>query len=107
MKAERQLERLVSMARTDADVLAVILVGSRARGEQHAGSDVDVCPVSTPHERDAARSLLRRRVLKDGQVLFVRDEEALYDVAFATVRVFEAFRPRYEAYLAEVARDRP
>ena len=50
---------------------------------------------------------MRRRVLKDGQVLFVRDDDALYDVGFATVRAFESFRPKYEAYPAEVSRDRP
>jgi len=130
MNAERQLQRLVDMARIDSDVLAVILFGSRARGEHHAGSDVDVCLVSTPDTHDTTRSrrtalryastsdldvhvfqllplYVRRRVLKDGRVLFVRDEDALYEVAFATVRAFESFRPRYEAYLAEVGRDRP
>lgn len=130
MNPERQLERLVRMAGTDPDVLAVLLFGSRARGEHHAGSDVDVCLVAAPDPRDAARPgrvalryasafdldvhvfqllplYVRRRVLKDGQVLFVRDDQALYELAFATVRAFESFRPRYEAYLAEVSRDRP
>jgi predicted nucleotidyltransferase len=124
---DRQLDRVVAAARADADVLAVILYGSRARDDAHAASDVDVCLVLTPAKRAAAemgRILLgyasmgdldvqifqrlplsvRRRVLKEGRVLFVRDEDALYEEAFRTIRAWELFRPRYEAYLAEVAR---
>jgi predicted nucleotidyltransferase len=124
---DRQLDRVVAAARTDADVLAVLLYGSRARGDAHAASDVDLCLVLTPARRTAVelgRILLgyasmgdldvqifqrlplyvRRRVLKEGRVLFVRDEDALYEEAFRTIRAWELFRPRYEAYLAEVAR---
>jgi len=43
-------------------------------------------------------------VLKEGRVLFVRDEDRLYDTAFRTVQAFEDFRPGYQAYLNEVAR---
>jgi predicted nucleotidyltransferase len=125
--AKRQLERLLTLARDDENVLAVILFGSGARGDHHAGSDVDVCLVLTAGPRDAATVghillsyasavdldvqvfqrlplYVRRRVLKEGRVLFVRDEDALYDEAFRTVRAYESFRPRYQAYLAEVAR---
>ncbi len=49
---------------------------------------------------------VQSRVLREGRVLFVRDEDALYEAAFRTVRAWELFRPRYEAYLAEVARGR-
>lgn len=124
---DRVLERVVAAARDDRDVLAVILYGSRARGEAHAGSDVDVALVLTHAPRDAqeiGRILLRyaslddadvqifqrlplyvqSRVLREGRALFVRDEDALYEAAFRTVRAWELFRPRYEAYLAEVAR---
>ena len=53
---------------------------------------------------------IRQRVLKDGRVLFVRDEDGLedglYELAFRTIQAFEDFRPRYQAYLNEVARAR-
>jgi predicted nucleotidyltransferase len=124
---DRALERLVTAARADQDVLAVLLYGSQARGDTHAGSDVDVALVLTdvPRERleigriqlryaslgDADVQIFQRlplyvqsRVLREGRVLFVRDEDALYEAAFRTVRAWELFRPRYEAYLAEVAR---
>ena len=44
------------------------------------------------------------RVLKEGKVLFARDEDALYAVAIRAARAFEGFRHRYRAYLDEVAR---
>jgi predicted nucleotidyltransferase len=126
---DRALERLVAAARADQDVLAVILYGSQARGEAGAGSDVDVALVlanATREPLEIGRVLLRyaalgdadvqvfqrlplyvqSRVLREGRVLFVRDEDALYEAAFRTVRAWELFRPRYEAYLAEVARGR-
>jgi predicted nucleotidyltransferase len=126
---DRALERLVAAARADQDVLAVILYGSQARGEAGAGSDVDVALVlanATREPLEIGRVLLRyaslgdadvqvfqrlplyvqSRVLREGLVLFVRDEDALYEAAFRTVRAWELFRPRYEAYLAEVARGR-
>ena len=86
-------------------------------GEAHAGSDVDVALVLTHAPRDAqgiGRILLRyaslgdvdvqifqrlplhvqSRVLREGRVPFARDEDALYEEAFRTVRAFELFRPR-------------
>jgi hypothetical protein len=123
----RQLDPLVAAARADGDVLAVILHGSQARGDARIDSDVDVALVLTHAERqpsevghvllryaslgDADVQVFQRlplyvqsRVLREGRVLFVRDEDALYEAAFRTVRAWELFRPRYEAYLAEVAR---
>jgi predicted nucleotidyltransferase len=95
------LRQLVIDVPGDPDVLAVVLFGSRAREEAGAGSDVDVCLVREPRPRpsiEASRKRLdhlgpadldvvvfeqlplhvRRRVLKEGRVLFLRDEERLY-----------------------------
>ncbi|MBI3078727.1 MAG: nucleotidyltransferase domain-containing protein [Deltaproteobacteria bacterium] len=108
-------------------MLAVLLFGSSARGEGVAASDVDVCvvltPGSCPDEEFSHRRLdylalapldlhifqqlplyLRCRVLKEGKVLFVRDEDALYELAFRTARAFERYKPIYREYLEEIAR---
>jgi len=125
--AHPALCRLVARAERDPDVLAALLFGSRARGDAAPGSDVDVCLVLAGEARadleraekrlaylaetnlDVAvfQSLplhIRSRVLKEGQVLFVRDEEALYAVAFRTARAWEGFRHIHRQYLDEVSR---
>ena len=129
MDRQRQIERLLGQAAGDAEVLAVLLYGSVARGDASATSDVDLCLALAPGRR-AAKELsakrlkylqetdldvqifqqlplyIRQRVLKDGRVLFVRDEDQLYELAFRTVQAFEDFRPRYQAYLREVSHAR-
>lgn len=89
--------RLVDRAERDPDVLAVFLFGSQARGEATAGSDMDICLVlaSTTAAVDEVSRVqlsylsdfdldiavfqrvplaIRSRILKEGRVLFVRDE---------------------------------
>ncbi|MEW5825461.1 MAG: nucleotidyltransferase domain-containing protein [Candidatus Bipolaricaulota bacterium] len=120
------LAKLLEDAKADRDVLAVILFGSEARGEARAGSDVDVCLVLEDKQLDALGQShkrvaylasfdldiqifqqmplhLRVRVLREGKVLFCRDEEKLYTVAFRTAQHFEDFRHIHEEYLEAVA----
>jgi predicted nucleotidyltransferase len=119
--------RLVARAKTDPDVLAVLLFGSRARGDAAPSSDFDVCLVlggNPRSDRDRAEKRLeylaeenldvavfeslplhiRSRVLKDGTVLYVRDEDALDAVAIRTVRAWEGFRHIHRQYLDEILR---
>jgi len=126
MLTDRKLKQFVETAERDPAVLAVILFGSRARNEEHAASDTDVCLVLQPGPRDALQLsekkhqylsnfdldvqvfqqlplYMRHRVLRDGRVLFVRDEELLYKTAFRSAQQYEDFRHRHEAYLKEVA----
>ena len=124
---EKDLMALLERSRRDPRVLAVILFGSRARGESDPGSDVDVCLVLEPRAYDDLTLsrikldylkdfdldvhvfqqlplYIRRRVLKEGKVLFCRDEDKLYDLAFRTIQEFEDFKHIYRDYLEEVAR---
>ena len=119
--------QVLDRARRDPAVLAVILFGSYARGEASATSDVDLClvlgsdsisglemsRVRLAYLAEAAGDIVvfqqlplhvKSRVLKEGRVLFARDEDALYGVAIRAARAFEGFRHRYRAYLDEVAR---
>ena len=130
MSTQAELDRLLRRAKEDVDVLAVLLFGSAARGDSRAESDVDVCLVLTAEPRSRRQlaekrmvylgdadldvqvfqSLplyIRTRVLRDGRVLFCRNEDALYDTAFATIRAFERFKRTYRAYLEEVEHGRP
>jgi hypothetical protein len=45
---------------------------------------------------------IRVRVLKEGRILFVRDENQLYELAFRTAQAFEDFKHIYYGYLKEV-----
>ncbi len=115
------IDKLLIAAKKDSEVLAVILFGSRARGE--VARDVDVCLVLYPEkasrgfekriEYSANEKLdihvfqelplyIRKRVLADGKILLCKDEDLFYDIASAAVREFEYFRPRYEDYLEGV-----
>jgi hypothetical protein len=130
MSAPAEIDRLLRRAADDPDVLAVLLFGSVARGEAGGGSDVDVCLILTAARRtrkqlDEKRLAylgdvdldvqvfqrlplyVRTRVLREGRVLFCRDEDALYDAAFTTIPAFERFKRTYRAYLEEVERGRP
>ncbi len=124
---EEKLRKLVEKAEKDAEVLAVIAFGSQVRGEAGPASDLDICLVLQPcspekHSLSQKRLdylkefdldiqiyqqlplYIRRRVLKEGRVLFCRDEKRLYELAFRTAQEFEDFKHLYYGYLAEVAR---
>ncbi len=129
MPNEEMLQKLLTRVRQDENVLAVFLFGSFARGEQTRFSDMDLCLVFEPkplpfesaalsHKRldylkDFSLDIqifqqlpiyVRRRVLKEGRLLFVRDEARLYGLAIRTAQAFEDFRPIYLSYLEEIQR---
>lgn len=129
MSKEEMLENLLTRVQQDEDVLAAFLFGSVAREEQSHFSDIDLCLVLAPkplpfepaglsrkrldYLKDFSFDIqifqqlpiyVRRRVLKEGQLLFVRDEARLYELAFRTAQAFEDFRPIYLSYLEEIQR---
>jgi len=127
-KKAAELDRLLAMVKQDKEVLGVIIFGSAARQEQTPLSDVDLCLVMTPQPKPFGSTTLshkrleymkdnsldvrifqqlplyiRVRVLREGRVLFVRDENQLYELAFRTAQAFEDFKHIYYGYLKEVA----
>ena len=121
-----RMERFLEVVQQDHAVLAVILFGSRARDGHTPTSDTDLCLV-LPFGKDTADDQMtvrmrylkeddldlrifqqlplyvRQRVLKEGVVLFCRDLDALYAIAYRTAQAFEDFRPAYREYLRQVA----
>jgi predicted nucleotidyltransferase len=121
------LDKLLERTQKDQEVLAVILYGSSARQEQRKDSDIDICLVLAPNQNLSNEIFLsrkrldylkefsfdiqifqrlplyiRHRVLKEAKVLFVRDEELLYELAVRTIKSFEDFKHIYYSYLEEV-----
>ncbi len=113
-------------ARNDPDVLALLLYGSVARGENSATSDIDLCLVLRPRVHSALELsqkkleyaarfsshvnvfqqlplYAKQRVLRDGKVLYCRDTNGLYEIALVTIREFADFEHIYLDYLKEVA----
>ena len=45
---------------------------------------------------------IRIRIIKEGKVLFCRNEDMLYEAAFRTIREFSDFQHIYRDYLKEV-----
>ena len=129
--ADEPWRGLLDAARADPDAIAVLLFGSAARGES-AARDHDLAVVLRPEAVAAAHHAMRYaehssgrrhegldvsifqtlplyirvRALQEHRLLWVRVEAALdllYDVAWRTVKEWEAFRPHYEEYLQAVA----
>jgi len=121
-KIEAQLNKLISLAEKDQDILAIIIYGSYARGEKYR--DIDVCLVLdqkalskafdkqleySRHENidiNIFQSLplyIQKRVLKEGIIRHCKEEDALYDIAIKAVKEFELFQPKYQLYLEGVA----
>jgi hypothetical protein len=126
LKIRKSVREIVEALNEDEDILAAILFGSAARGENSATSDLDLSLVLMPNSYSALdlseKKLkyasrftvhisifeqmplyIRKRVLQEGKILFCRDEDALYEVAFKTIRELVHFEPTYLEYLKEVA----
>lgn len=120
------LDRLVNLVKQDADILAVILFGSAARNQTHKNSDVDVCFVMDKDTYSSMEPFKKRlsylksfdtdiqilqqlplyikiRVIREGKILFCRDEDKLYEIVFRTISEFADFEHIYRDYLKEVA----
>jgi uncharacterized protein len=119
------LDRLLQQVRVDMNVCAVFLFGSVAKGISNSISDVDVCIVlndkldnlTMSHKKLEYLSFadydisifqqlplyIRQRVIKEGKILFCRNEDRLYELVFKTIKEFKDFKPIYYEYLEGVA----
>lgn len=125
-KVSKAFKKIKLKAKADEEVLAILSFGSYARGERY--SDIDVCLILRPGNYDELHLSEKRldyltvlgegfdvqifqqlplyigmRVLKEGSIEFCKDESALYEFAFQTIKDFELFEPIYREYLEAVA----
>jgi len=122
MDIKELLERkLKNKFMKDKETIAVLIFGSYARGEQYR--DIDVCIVLNKKMDNLKMSkkrvgfmiglpdivdlqifqqlpvYIRKRVLKDGKVIFCKDEDRLYEIAFETIKEFDSYEKLYNMYL--------
>jgi len=117
------VQRVIAEVQQHPKVVAVFLFGSWARGEQMPISDVDIAVLlDNPDKRDEAdigsmcsptidlvlfhRLPVRMQfqVLKEGQPLFVRDEEKLIETTFQVMRLYHEMEWMYRRYYEEILR---
>ncbi|MCD6206423.1 MAG: nucleotidyltransferase domain-containing protein [Methanosarcinales archaeon] len=126
MKGIQEIDRIIEPLKKNPDVLSIHLFGSYARGREKPFSDIDICVVADKNaDRDAILShssrkidlsifhdlplLMRFRVLKEGKLLFLRDELKLHRITVATIKAYLDFKPhilrRMERVLSVGVRD--
>lgn len=117
------VQRIVAEIQQHPKVVAILLFGSWARGEQMPISDVDIAVLlDNPDSSDEADIgsmysptvdvvLFHRlpvriqfQVLKEGKPLFVCDEEKLKEVTFRVMRQYHEMQWLYRRYFEEVLR---
>ena len=118
--SERTRGRLEAYLSSRPDVVAAILFGSRARGEERKGSDLDIGILLTREQAQAgvnrsqlvtdlmevfgradvdavilndAPPLLQHRVVRDGHVLYSRDDGAVAEFTVRAIQRYEDTRP--------------
>ncbi len=120
-----ELERVVEKIKGIENVQFIILYGSVAEGRMTEESDVDLCVGYDGDEEEASRVrfeilselfddrydiqifqllplYVRKEVLK-GDVLYRRDKQELYDIAYDLIREFDDFKHRYYDYIGKEA----
>lgn len=117
---EEILNRLKSLPKFDK-LKFIYLFGSKARGEAHPRSDIDICLYyDLDDEEELYRLLLRisgsspekfdvemfqflplyvKRDVFKGELLYTSDKDFVYDLARETYREYEDFEPRYRYIL--------
>jgi len=125
-KQDLKLDKLTNAVGQDEQILAVFLFGSSARNENCKESDIDICFLMEDGSYNSAQLFQKRmdylklfnmdiqifqqlplyiriRIIKEGKVLFCRNEDRLYETAFRALREFSDFEHIYRDYLKEVA----
>jgi predicted nucleotidyltransferase len=119
-KFEKELKKTVEELKKIKAVKAIYLFGSYAAGKQLPFSDIDVCIIGdkiSKKERseifssgskkiqisifDELPIYIKFRVLKEGKLLFNKDEEFLHRITFSTVKEYLDFQPllrRFERF---------
>ena len=104
------IDKIIEPFKKDRDVISIYLFGSYARGREKPFSDIDICVIAAKGaDRDEILShsskkidisifhdlplTMRLRVIKEGQLLFLRDELKMHRIIVATIKSYLDFKP--------------
>lgn len=104
------IDKIIEPFKKDGDVISIYLFGSYVRGREKPFSDIDICVIADKHaNRDEILShsskkidisifhdlplSMRFRVLKEGKLLFLRDDLKLHRIIVATIKSYLDFKP--------------
>jgi predicted nucleotidyltransferase len=106
----KRIDKIIEPLKKNRDVISIYLFGSYARGREKPFSDIDICVIAAKGaDRDEILShsskkidisifhdlplSMRFRVLKEGRLLFLRDELKLHRIIVATIGSYLDFKP--------------
>ncbi len=106
----KEIDKIIEPFKKNRDVISIYLFGSYARGREKPFSDIDICVIADKHaNRDEILShsskkidisifhdlpmSMRFRVIKEGKLLFSRDELKLHRIIVATIKSYLDFKP--------------
>ncbi|NOQ29383.1 MAG: nucleotidyltransferase domain-containing protein [Methanosarcinales archaeon] len=106
----KEIDKIIEPLKKNRDVISIYLFGSYARGREKPFSDIDICVIADKHaNRDEILShsskkidisifhdlplSMRFRVLKEGKLLFLRDDLKLHRIIVATIKSYLDFKP--------------
>jgi len=114
----KELEKLINELKKIKGVKAIYLFGSYAKAEQLPLSDIDLCVIADKDIDEKVKSditsnssekidvslfwdlpiMIRYKVLKEGKILFLRDERFLHLITTETLREYFDFQPVIERF---------
>lgn len=127
MSEKIEIEKILTKAKKDESVIAVILFGSYIKSEVKPMSDIDLCLILKENLDDLSMtnkrleylnlvsdkfdihifqqlpSFIKVRILKEGKILLEKDYETLFKIARDAIREFEFFKPHYYYCIKKIA----
>jgi uncharacterized protein len=115
---------IIKKSKSDKRIMAVALFGSTVKNKN--GRDIDLCIFTDKKYSNLEMSKIRLnflkdltnkfdvqifqqlpvyiriRVLKEGKILFCKNSDLLYEIAFTTIKDFGFYKKIYDLYLSEI-----
>lgn len=121
-----EIKKKLEIVKNDKQVIAVLLFGSYLKGRYR---DIDVCLVLDKKysNKDMTEKriryygalpdildiqifqqlplYIRKKILEKHKILFCRDEDRLYEIAYETIKDFNMFEKGYNYYLESILKN--